>query len=960
MDSAQDVPRDQSRGVRLPPLQTSFDKQVSHRPHRTAPAVKFPDEQPYGGFPCERPCELRENHISPAPDTRAVNLKRRTSRFGLAGLFSRSRAPGHEGKQERLAIPLEGDEGLERLQTGDNEASQRIGQISVSEEIDALPSIGSPATYSRHRTSKPNLKTKSSFKKEISIKTWDPPPLFQAYPQAVKHATLRAPSLPAESIIRLHANRSHGMKPRSDSFTPDPYPSRDPKEKRLKRNNAAAPLSKGDWTRKIFVLVTSGYFLQYAGDGSFDRFPEKIMPLTKESAAFASDVIPGQPYVLQVSQVSDDQGTLDKDASRSVLKKLGLRSEMRRSTSTFLLVLECPDEMNTWLVAVRREIQAIGGKEYNADEFRRHPIEEPIPQLQQKPSQRYLVKRDPNRFSEKPPAPPSHHDRTNTGGLAELPRENVETSIPAAVKRQSLATQRSIESRSVSNATASINQIYLDRLRESHRQSYASTAAKTTSTSRGSSPKLSPERLISEVPDLSCEFVESQLTPSTYPGSAHGLMHKGSSANASHRMPVHKSSLQESSLYTPQHRRTSSPTTPNFSSPTLTKRYSTSPALSSTTLTTRGPPITLHHNPSSPPAVMEEGSMTEKRTSTIGELQHLRNPSPQGAGRIASVENDTFSMPPHPSGSCNPPPSSEGEKRFSCRLSSLEYSRGISPLQLARQSPSPHPPPTAALPALPRSVSPYRASLIPPHITALPPIPLASKRARYSMLPPPTTSSPAVSVSEPSSYLADPSPPVKAIPTSPAPKPASHVSLAAPTVSVVQPVSGDAATIRPSLTHGPAQGAAKVSCTEHRMPHGPVHMEVRSDGIADQPPIQSPQTGLKTAFRFEGLTPPLDDAPPKLTCEPPRPHPQQDAQGGRSISRVGREPPPVLSPVTSPSPRTVMPIPSRADSYFDRAAPHPFIPPIRVSERKFRGSLDGPWNPSYGSPQRTFLDLSVM
>jgi len=956
MDSAQDVPGCQSKGLRLPPLQTSFDKHAYKRPHRSAPAVNFSDGQSYGGVPCEEPYEPRTNHLSNAPDAEPVNLKRRTSRFGLAGLFSRSRASDHGRKQERLGIPLEGDEAMEGLKTRQDDTSQQIGRTVFSEEIDAFPPTESPATQSGYRTSKPNPKAKSSFKKEISIRTWEPPPLFQAYPQAIKHATLRASSLSAELVIRLHTSRNHGIKPRSDSYTPESYPAKDLGDRRLKKNNTMDSLSKGDWTHKIFVLVTSGYFLQYAGDGTFDRLPEKIMPLTEESAAFASDVIPGEPYVLQVSQVSDDQGTLDKDASRSMLKKLGLRNEMRRSTSTFLLVLESPDEISAWLVAVRREIQAMGGKEYKPDEFRKHSIEEPIRHLQQKPSQRYLVKRDPNRFSEKLQNPPLIHGTAN----AETPRENVQIPTPAAVKRQSLATQTPMESRSVSNTTASINQVYLDRLRETPRESYASTATKT-SISQGSSPRLSPNKRISEVPDLVREFAESRWqTPPTCPGSARGLMQKASSVDSAQRMSKHTSSPRQSSLYTPQHRLTSSPTAPKFSIPTSSKRYATSPALSSTLSKTQTSPITLHHEPPSPCIIEEGGSVTEKRTSTPGELQHLRKASPNAARRISSAENDTLSTLQPSSGSCDPPFLSEGERRFSCRFSSLEYSRGVSPLQLARQSPSPHPPPTAALPALPRASLPYCASSIPPPTIALPPIPSASKLPfRYSMLQPPTTSAPTIPDSELSSYLADPSPPLKSLPASPTPEQALHTSLVAPPASAVESGSGDGATLRPSLTHRPAQGAANVVYTETRKSRFPVNMEVRSDTVADQPPLQSPQTGLKTASEFESLTPPLDESPLKPTREPPPPPPQQGHTRGRiSIPRIGREPPPVHTPITSTSPR--ISISSCAESYFDGAAPHPFIPPIRVSERNFRGSLDGPWNPSHGSPHRTFLESATV
>ncbi len=951
MDSAQDVPKNRIKAVRQPPPQRLSDRPAYQWPHRPAPAVNFPLEKPYNVIAGEGLCELRDNYNSIAPDTKAVNVKRRTSRFGLASLFSRSRAPDLERKQERLCIALEADEDPERLQPGECATSQPTGPSHVSKEFEALPPMESPDTHIRHRTSKPYLKAKPSFKKDISIKTWDPPPLFQAYPQAVKYATLRAPSLSAESIIRIHANRNHSAKPRSDSHTPEPYSSGDSKEKWLKGHKAADSLSKGDWTCKTFVLVTSGYLLQYAGDGSFDRSPEKIMPLTKESAAFASDAIPGQPYVLQVSQVSDDQGTLDKDASRSMLKKLGLRNEMRRSTSTFLLVLNSPEELTNWLVAVRREIQAIGGKEYNPDEYSKTTTEEPIPQLQQKPSQRYLIKRDPNRFSEKAPNAPSHHGRTNTWQLAQLPQADTEASALVALKRQSSATLRSVESRSASNTTASINNIYLDRLRESPRQSYASTAAYTTSTSRGSSPKHSSDKVISGARSISCEFAEKRPTLSTHLGPVYGSKYEAPCSSASHQMPVRTPSPRASQ------RRTSSPTAPNGARPIIQRR-STSPTLSSMTLDKQTPPATHYHDPPDMPIVVEEGGMTGKRNSTIGELQHLRNLSPICAKRTFPAEKDILSTPPHSSGHCKPP-SSESEKRFSRRLSSLEYSRGVFPLQLTRQSPSPHPPPRAALPPLPRAASPYRASLVPPPTAALPTIPSASKLpARYSILPPPIALASTVPVSEPSSSLIESSPPVPFVPVFATHEQAWNLPSAVQTASNVQPVSRDKATNRPSLAHGPGQSAAKANYADNRKSCHPVNLEERGDAMADPPPLPSPQVGVKTAFEVEGLTPLSDESPPNLTREPSPLPPQRDQpQGCRSISRVGREPPPVYTHVASP--RSRISVSWRADNYFDGAAPHPFIPPIRVSERKFRGSLDGPWNPSYGAPQRMFTDLRV-
>lgn len=55
------------------------------------------------------------------------------------------------------------------------------------------------------------------------------------------------------------------------------------KVKSKHKRQISGSLSKADWIQKIFVLVTSGYLLQYSGEGSFDRLPEKMMQLGKDS-----------------------------------------------------------------------------------------------------------------------------------------------------------------------------------------------------------------------------------------------------------------------------------------------------------------------------------------------------------------------------------------------------------------------------------------------------------------------------------------------------------------------------------------------------------------------------------------------------------------------------------------------------------------------------------------------------
>jgi len=64
------------------------------------------------------------------------------------------------------------------------------------------------------------------------------------------------------------------------------------------RRHLSGSISKADWTEKIYVLVTSGYLMQYAAEGPFDRIPEKMLQLSKDSVVFASDAIPGELFVL--------------------------------------------------------------------------------------------------------------------------------------------------------------------------------------------------------------------------------------------------------------------------------------------------------------------------------------------------------------------------------------------------------------------------------------------------------------------------------------------------------------------------------------------------------------------------------------------------------------------------------------------------------------------------------------
>lgn len=1002
MTSPKETLREPPRnGSRLPSLPTSFNNEPSHQSHHRAPIDPVFDP---------KRSSQRKKHSSIVPGSTPTNLKRRTSRFGLSSLFNRSKSLGTGEVQEELEVQWEYDESAGTPMSADTAGLQKNNSQSLSPESQTLPEIDPPAAPLRNRTSKQPLQSKSSFRREVTSKSstaWDPPPLFQAYPQAVRHATLRAPTISVETILRLNAERNSSSNQRVGSYTPDVNAMKSPKERRLKRPTALDVLSKGDWTVKTFVLVTSGYILQYAGQGPFDRLPERIMPLSKESAAFASDAIPGKPYVLQISQVADEDGTLDTEASRSRFKSLGLRNQMKRSTSSFLLVFESPEELSGWMVAVRKEIQAMGGKEYRPDEFRKTTEVESIQELRQRPSQRYLVKRDPNRFTQMTDPVPNVTFSDSTLPPGPL-KQVIDPVDPAFIKRQSMATQQSVDSRTTSNTAESINQSHLDRLRESPRQSYASTAGKTTSTSRDSSPGPSPVNDHADTPQWAPNLNERRQTTSMYHGLVRSSVQQLSFPNKAHResiiSPPAPAASHRISKHTPQQQRDPSPAAPNFSVPTFSKRYSSthnSPALSCTTSNPQTPPVSLVHASPSPPVISEEDEGTVRRASNIGELQHLQKPSPWASNGLSP----STSTPPPSAGSCDPPSSSEGDRAFSRRFSSLEYSRGVSPLQLARQSPSPHPPPTMALPAIPGANILSRSSFIKLPLSPLPALPGAEESRASSTPPTPRTALLAFSSATPSPrpFIArSPSPPptalpeteparkdfsypppTKALPALPDLRPSSRVSILTspprtpsdestahePPYDSVMPQAKTSITIAPA-TEAPRQSSViqkpttqvskKPDLIRARGLRRPVSVQVRSQYTAND--ATPPQTAFKTTFDFETITPPPTESlpsPPRPTRNPPPPPSAQRPQLGvrKSSPRIGREPPPVSAPE---SPRSRISVISPATNYFDEAAPHPFIPPIKVSERKFRGSLDGPWNPAYGAPQRTFLDLGAI
>lgn len=337
-----------------------------------------------------------------------------------------------------------------------------------------------------------------------SLAAWDPPPLFQAYPQAIKHARLPACTTSIEALMRLQSSHGGGASSSAvslrepstadsveDSSAADKASD---KPKRRHRRNTSASSMRLDWSTKIYVFVTSGYLLQYAGEGSFDRLPERMLHIGKDSAAFASDLIPGRHWVLQVCSAMDSAAPLASD-SRSLFSRLPFRNGERRHASALLMVFESAEDIESWLSTFRREIEHLGGKKH-LSETGNPKANDRVLQLKGQPRQRTLVVRDPVRFSRviTPQDMVSLPWRPDSalGTESSTPDILLEAPIILSPSRE---MDPSADDMSVANSLLSQDGRQLESLRESaNRLSFISSGQRTVVTSECSSPPCSPAR----------------------------------------------------------------------------------------------------------------------------------------------------------------------------------------------------------------------------------------------------------------------------------------------------------------------------------------------------------------------------------------------------------------------------------------------------------------------------------
>lgn len=440
--------------------------------------------------------------LPPSANLPAPKLERSPSRMSLFSLFSRPKVEKARGHTEvGLAVPM-------RPQTPPKPAPPPPAPKSALRQNPSPPAQQTIRARSSQMFRPMSMRPATPHKE---FGAWDPPPLFQAFPQSIKHATVQACVFPPEVLMRTQSQRRQAelLRDRMDSTRDLSTIAENTSEskklekthRRLISNSVLNP-PVPELVNKIYVLVTAGYVLQYAGDGAFDRAPEKVLKLGKDSAAFACDLIPGKHWVLQVSSHAQDDGTIQPVPKNTLLSRLRSQNvTVKKAATSFLLVLESAEEMDAWMTSVRKEIDNLGGMKAKHDHARSSTSTDESKRSTETISHRYLVQRDPNMPSAVVPV--DSPLQSQYSGSPKIVTSDWETdrsvrtaSIADSTSGQSSRrgnNRQSMETSSVASTPVSQHQMQLDQLRGRSRFSFMSNATTTSgpgtrNTSRDSSP----------------------------------------------------------------------------------------------------------------------------------------------------------------------------------------------------------------------------------------------------------------------------------------------------------------------------------------------------------------------------------------------------------------------------------------------------------------------------------------
>ncbi|KAG9259290.1 uncharacterized protein F5Z01DRAFT_670006 [Emericellopsis atlantica] len=438
-----------------------------------------------GQQPIDLPITEEKTTTDTVSPSRNEKLARRESRLGLRSIFGRNKparhldtpVTQHVSKQPGQPSSPSGTttQGIPYYSLPPGRPIVK-GQVSrplsvTAEDAESLPPLSADAD----ETPKPKAPVGKSGK--AGSQSWQVPPFHKACPEAAQHSNLPAPTVPADLILR-----SHERKAAEAALEVNNEQAADKAKGRKKpRRNRAGTISDAEWTKKTYILLESGHLLEYAQEGPFDRMPEKVLRLNRSSAAFASDLIPGRHWVLQVSSIMGAEGATMTDANRGLFSRLPFRGgHDKRHAANMLLVFESADDMDSWLVNLRSVIELLGGKKTLTETGA--PKSEPTTPLREQTSQRTLLVREHDRHSRSIP-----EDQTWEQDCAW--RESSDTSaVPSLTPRD-----RSLDGMSATNSVVSQDGHQLDSLRSSaNRLSCVSSGQRTMVTSADSSPACSP------------------------------------------------------------------------------------------------------------------------------------------------------------------------------------------------------------------------------------------------------------------------------------------------------------------------------------------------------------------------------------------------------------------------------------------------------------------------------------
>lgn len=403
--------------------------------------------------------------------SRTEKIGRRESRLGLRSIFGRNKNGGVPNGPTSPRLSKASRESLTQgipyhtLAPGKPTVRSQVSRPLSTTLEDPQPedNPSPPAELPRRKTGPTSNKSRGG------ATSWDTTPLHKAYPQAARYSTLPAATVPADLILRNHERKVAEASAADDGDQE--------KSKRKSKRNRSGTISESEWTTKTYLLLATGYLLEYASEGPFDRQPEKVLRLSRNSAAFASDLIPGRHWVLQVASAMGSEGN-SAESRTGFFSRLPFRGGDKRSVANMLLVFEKAEDMDEWLASLRRTVETLGGKKVLSETGK--PKTEHTSTLREQTSQRTLVVRDSDRYS--------RSTGSHSWGQDYERRESDASFVPSEATRE-----QSMDGMSATNSIVSQDGQQLDSLRSSaNRLSCISSGQRTMVTSAGSSPACSP------------------------------------------------------------------------------------------------------------------------------------------------------------------------------------------------------------------------------------------------------------------------------------------------------------------------------------------------------------------------------------------------------------------------------------------------------------------------------------